>query len=111
MEIDDYIEDSQDSTQNTRAVNLAAKNLVRLAFFTEQKRIPLSRQEIQKKCALPPRSFNKVIEIANKELESKFGMQLCQLAARERKRANLNAGSLTQTEEKMSNNYILKYMH
>ena len=92
-------------TNNT--YELAAKNLIRMAVFTEQKRTPLSRQDIIKKCNLPARSFNAVLGMANALLEKDFGMTLTQLSVRDRRKGVLNAESLN-TEEKKSNQWILQ---
>ncbi|CDO72663.1 hypothetical protein BN946_scf184985.g82 [Trametes cinnabarina] len=57
-----------------------ARDLVRLALFHEQRRIPLKRDEISKKVlGSSTRSFNAVFLAANDILKTTFGMELVEL--------------------------------
>ncbi|KAJ2933176.1 hypothetical protein H1R20_g3905, partial [Candolleomyces eurysporus] len=58
-------------------------DLVRIALFTEQKRIPLRRDEITKKVLAPyNRLFNRVFAEAQKRLKETFGLELVELPTR-----------------------------
>ncbi|OBZ73370.1 Melanoma-associated antigen G1 [Grifola frondosa] len=60
-----------------------ANDLVRLALFTEHKRIPLRRDEISKKVlGSSSRSFNVVFAHAQETLRKTFGMELVELQTR-----------------------------
>jgi MAGE family len=60
-----------------------AINLVRLALFQEQKRVPLRRDEISKKVMGSQRgTFKAVFEEAQSILRSTFGMELVELPTR-----------------------------
>ncbi|GBE88892.1 Melanoma-associated antigen G1 [Sparassis crispa] len=61
-----------------------ANDLVRLALFTEARRVPLRREEISKKAVLgsSTRAFNTVMERAQDILHKVFGMELVELQAR-----------------------------
>ncbi|KAH7886758.1 MAGE-domain-containing protein [Phlebopus sp. FC_14] len=64
-------------------LNRKACDLVRLALFTEHKRIPLRREDITKKVlGSNTRSFNAVFEKAQKLLRKTFAMELVELQAR-----------------------------
>ena len=81
-------------------VDKKARDLVRLALFSEHKRIPLRREEINKKGTPPPhphtsnslntrlvlgshtRSFNAVLLKAQALLRKTFAMELVELQAR-----------------------------
>ncbi|KAI0667533.1 MAGE family-domain-containing protein [Trametes maxima] len=61
-------------------VQRKAQDLVRLALFHEQRRIPLKRDEISKKVlGTNSRSFNVVFAAANDILQKAFGMALVEL--------------------------------
>ncbi|KAI0764243.1 MAGE family-domain-containing protein [Trametes elegans] len=61
-------------------LNRKARDLVRLALFHEQRRIPLKRDEISKKVlGTNSRSFNVVFSAANNLLQKTFGMELVEL--------------------------------
>ncbi|KAF7359315.1 MAGE domain-containing protein [Mycena sanguinolenta] len=62
----------------------AAYALVRLAMFTEHKRVPLRRDEISKKGFLGSngRAFNRVFTTAQGILRNTFGMELVELRSR-----------------------------
>ncbi|KIJ67308.1 hypothetical protein HYDPIDRAFT_25776 [Hydnomerulius pinastri MD-312] len=60
-----------------------ASALVRLALFTEHKRVPLRREDISKKVlGSSTRSFNAVFERAQKLLRKTFAMELVELQAK-----------------------------
>ncbi|TFK63639.1 MAGE-domain-containing protein [Pluteus cervinus] len=60
-----------------------ANHLVRLALFTEQKRIPLKREEVSKKVlGSSTRLFNRVFERAQHILQHTFGMELVEIQTR-----------------------------
>ncbi|KIK95751.1 hypothetical protein PAXRUDRAFT_826703 [Paxillus rubicundulus Ve08.2h10] len=77
-----------DSTQARRAdgeadLDRKASDLVRLALFTEHKRVPLRREEINKKVlSSNTRSFNVVFEKAQRLLRKTFAMELVELQSR-----------------------------
>ncbi|KAF9552820.1 MAGE-domain-containing protein [Agrocybe pediades] len=57
--------------------------LVRLALFTEHKRVPLRREEINKKAlGTSSRAFNHILELAQQKLRNTFGMELVELPSR-----------------------------
>ncbi|KAJ6472320.1 MAGE family-domain-containing protein [Mycena vitilis] len=61
----------------------AATALVRLAMFTEHKRLPLRRDEISKKVlGSSTRAFPRVLEMAQERLRNVFGMELVELRSR-----------------------------
>lgn len=71
-----------------------ASDLVRLALFTEHKRVPLRREDISKKVlGSNTRAFNHVFEIAQELLRNTFGMELVELQSRAglEQDTNLNA--------------------
>ncbi|KAL7278017.1 hypothetical protein ACG7TL_007977 [Trametes sanguinea] len=73
-EVDIAVEKLQQETERK------ARDLVRLALFHEQRRIPLKRDEISKKVlGSHPRSFNAVYAAANDILKRTFGMELVEL--------------------------------
>ncbi|KAG5650330.1 hypothetical protein H0H81_012602 [Sphagnurus paluster] len=60
-----------------------ANDLVRLALFTEQRRVPLRREDITKKVLGPnTRAFNHVFDRAQTILQQTFGMELIELQTR-----------------------------
>ncbi|KAF9643528.1 MAGE protein, partial [Thelephora ganbajun] len=60
-----------------------ARDLVRLALFTENRRAPLKREEISKKVlGNTPRAFKDVLERAQGILRTTFGMELVELQSR-----------------------------
>ncbi|CCM00210.1 uncharacterized protein FIBRA_02238 [Fibroporia radiculosa] len=60
-----------------------AQDLVRLALFTENKRIPLKRDEISKKVlGSSTRAFNTVLARAQEILRKTFGLELVELQSR-----------------------------
>jgi MAGE family. len=86
-------------TDRSQDLSRKANDLVRLALFTEHKRTPLRREDISKKGTLyfylsplvrwymtvlgsNPRSFNQVLEAAQKILRNTFGMELVELRSR-----------------------------
>ncbi|KAG8215919.1 MAGE-domain-containing protein [Butyriboletus roseoflavus] len=64
-------------------LNKKARDLVRLALFTEHKRVPLRREDINKKIlGSHTRSFNAVLLKAQGLLRKTFAMELVELQAR-----------------------------
>ncbi|KAJ8090361.1 hypothetical protein PM082_018957 [Marasmius tenuissimus] len=60
-----------------------ASELVRLALFTEHRKVPLRREEITKKVlGTNSRIFNRVYETANGILSKTFGMELAELPSK-----------------------------
>jgi len=80
--------DEDDDLDQTRGVNSEevdrkAQDLVRLALFTENRRVPLKREEISKKVlGNSPRAFKDVLERAQGILRTTFGMELIELQSR-----------------------------
>ncbi|KAI6126933.1 MAGE-domain-containing protein [Pisolithus sp. B1] len=71
-----------------------ASDLVRLALFTEQKRVPLRREDINKKVlGSSTRQFKAVLEKAQKLLHKTFGMELVELQSRNYREEDLMAGN------------------
>ncbi|KAF9220610.1 MAGE-domain-containing protein [Gyrodon lividus] len=69
--------------QGEQTEKLKASDLVRLALFTEHKRIPLRRDEINKKVlGSNTRSFTVVFERAQRLLRKTFAMELVELQSR-----------------------------
>jgi len=74
MDVDDDAE-----SELTRRAN----DLVRLALFTEHKRIVLRRDEINKKImGSNTRAFNHIFDLAQQKLRNTFGMELAELPSR-----------------------------
>ncbi|EIN04201.1 MAGE-domain-containing protein [Punctularia strigosozonata HHB-11173 SS5] len=60
-----------------------ANDLVRLALFSEQKRIPLRRDDINKRVlGSRSRTFNAVFHLAQSKLQNIFGMEMVELRSR-----------------------------
>ncbi|EPQ53113.1 MAGE-domain-containing protein [Gloeophyllum trabeum ATCC 11539] len=79
MEIDEDLHRDKGESEIYRKAN----DLVRLALFTEHRRVPLRREEISKKVlGSNTRSFNVVMEQAQKILRKTFGMELVELRSR-----------------------------
>ncbi|KAJ7487288.1 MAGE family-domain-containing protein [Mycena galericulata] len=81
MDVDGDLDgdEEDDQTQLTRAANA----LVRLAMFTEHKRVPLRRDEISKKVlGANTRSFARVFAAAQDILRDRLGMELIELRSR-----------------------------
>ncbi|KAI8976336.1 MAGE family-domain-containing protein [Trametes punicea] len=80
---DDREEDGEEDVATEKVQQEAerkARDLVRLALFHEQRRIPLRRDEISKKVlGSNSRSFNAVFATANDILKRTFGMELVEL--------------------------------
>ncbi|KAI0367842.1 MAGE-domain-containing protein [Pilatotrama ljubarskyi] len=80
---DGYGEGEQGEIRAEKAqqdIERKARDLVRLALFHEQRRIPLKRDEISKKVlGANSRSFNIVFAAANDILQKTFGMELVEL--------------------------------
>ncbi|KAG6331955.1 hypothetical protein ID866_7133 [Astraeus odoratus] len=74
-----------------------ASDLVRLALFTEHKRVPLRREDINKKVlGSNTRSFNAVLDRAQKLLRKTFAMELVELQARNYREDDAMAGDELQ---------------
>lgn len=73
------------------------KKLVRLALACEYSRLPIRRGDISVKVLGEPgtRKFKLVFEMAQKELRTKFGMQMEELPSREKFTITQRRGSLT----------------
>ncbi|KAJ6500519.1 MAGE family-domain-containing protein [Mycena sanguinolenta] len=79
MDVDDEDEEQDGKSDLDRA----AYALVRLAMFTEHKRVPLRRDEISKKVlGSNGRAFNRVFTTAQGILRNTFGMELVELRSR-----------------------------
>ncbi|TFK38514.1 MAGE family-domain-containing protein [Crucibulum laeve] len=69
--------------ETRQEIRRKANNLVRLALFNEQKRMPLRREEISKKIlAGNSRAFNHVFTLAQEKLRSTFGIEFVELPSR-----------------------------
>ncbi|KAJ7113007.1 MAGE family-domain-containing protein [Mycena epipterygia] len=80
MDVDD---DADDEPGGDKDIERAAYALVRLAMFTEHKRVPLRRDEISKKVlGSNTRAFPRVLATAQAVLRSKLGMELVELRSR-----------------------------
>ncbi|KAJ7794173.1 MAGE family-domain-containing protein [Mycena olivaceomarginata] len=80
MDVDDEDDDDRDGKTE---LDRAAYALVRLAMFTEHKRVPLRRDEISKKVlGSNTRAFNRVFSMAQDVLRNTFGMELVELRSR-----------------------------
>ncbi|KAJ3321370.1 hypothetical protein HDV06_004355 [Boothiomyces sp. JEL0866] len=87
-------------TLETSEQDRLVKNLVRLAIYTENKRIPLTRDEITKKVLHDKsKAFLVVFQRAQARLKDIFGVELVQIASREKKK---------QGQTKISKSYILR---
>ncbi|KAJ7261310.1 MAGE family-domain-containing protein [Mycena haematopus] len=75
--------DEEDDREGRNELDRAAFALVRLAMFTEHKRVPLRRDEISKKVlGSNGRAFNRVLTMAQQILRNTFGMELVELRSR-----------------------------
>lgn len=71
-----------------------ASDLVRLALFMEQKRVPLRREDINKKVlGSNTRQFKAVLEKAQKLLHKTFGMELVELQSRNYREEDIMVGN------------------
>lgn len=77
-------EDSEDGggDEGEDAINQKASDLVRLALFHEARRLPLKRDEINKKVLQNSRYFKPVYDRAQRILETTFGLQLVELPSK-----------------------------
>ncbi|TFK19515.1 MAGE-domain-containing protein [Coprinopsis marcescibilis] len=72
-----------DNEDGDGEIRRRANDLVRLALFTEQKRVHLRREDILKKVMAPhPKLFKRVFEAAQKVLVHTFGMELVEMPTR-----------------------------
>ncbi|KAG2002440.1 hypothetical protein CC2G_004632 [Coprinopsis cinerea AmutBmut pab1-1] len=87
---DDYEDDEHggpsqgmDVGEGDEEVTTRANDLVRIALFTEQKRMHLRREDITKKVLAPhPKLFKRVFAEAQKILRETFGMEMVELPTR-----------------------------
>ncbi|KAI0942216.1 hypothetical protein AcW1_002900 [Taiwanofungus camphoratus] len=92
---EDHGQDEEDIDENAEGDNMddggdvqnelerKANDLVRLALFTEQRRVPLKRDEISKKVlGTNRRALNIVLSRAQEILRKTFGMELVELQSR-----------------------------
>ncbi|KAF9233264.1 MAGE-domain-containing protein [Melanogaster broomeanus] len=92
-----------DNTQVRKAagdtdLDRKASDLVRLALFTEHRRVPLRREEINKKVlGSNTRSFNVVFEKAQRILRKTFAMELVELQSRNYREQDPAVGDDLQT--------------
>ncbi|KAF9466735.1 MAGE family-domain-containing protein [Collybia nuda] len=76
-------DNDQERGDGETEIRRKANELVRLALFTENKRVPLRRDDITKKVLGPnTRAFNHVYDIAQDILRKTFGMELVELQSR-----------------------------
>ncbi|OCH91978.1 MAGE-domain-containing protein [Obba rivulosa] len=79
---DDDLMDAEDGEKGPDELVRKAYDLVRLALFCEQRRVPMKRDEISKKVlGTSPRAFNTVFANAQNILRNTFGMELVELQA------------------------------
>ncbi|TBU37383.1 MAGE family-domain-containing protein [Dichomitus squalens] len=72
-----YDEDEGEVDKAQEEIEKKARDLVRLALFNEQRRMPLRRDEISKKVlGSASRTFSSVLAAANQILQKTFGMEL-----------------------------------
>ncbi|KAI0696984.1 MAGE-domain-containing protein [Cerioporus squamosus] len=78
--IDGLDEEDGEEDKAQGEISRKARDLVRLALFHEQRRMPLRRDEISKKVlGTGTRSFAPVLQAANNILQQTFGMELVEL--------------------------------
>ncbi|KAI0064965.1 MAGE-domain-containing protein [Artomyces pyxidatus] len=81
--VDEYGDGEDEGTHGEQDIAKKANDLVRLALFQEQRRMPLRRDEISKKVMGSQRgSFKVVFEMAQGILREVFGMELVELQTR-----------------------------
>ncbi|TBU36800.1 MAGE-domain-containing protein [Dichomitus squalens] len=79
---DVYDEDEGELDKAQGEIEKKARDLVRLALFNEQRRMPLRRDEISKKVlGSASRTFSSVLAAANQILQKTFGMELVEMQA------------------------------
>ncbi|KAI0660108.1 MAGE family-domain-containing protein [Cubamyces menziesii] len=77
---EEEVDEDVPADKGQQDIERKARDLVRLALFHEQRRIPLKRDEISKKVlGSNSRSFNMVFVAANDILKRTFGMELVEL--------------------------------
>ncbi|KAL0572212.1 hypothetical protein V5O48_009747 [Marasmius crinis-equi] len=80
---DNGMMDVDENDSGDSEVTRKANQLVRLAMFTEHRKVPLRREEITKKVlGTNSRIFNRVLETANRILNKTFGMELVELPSK-----------------------------
>ncbi|KAI6024203.1 MAGE-domain-containing protein [Pisolithus marmoratus] len=97
---DENIEMQVDTGEATRDSELdrKASDLARLALFMEQKRIPLRREDINKKVlGSNTRQFKAVFQEAQILLQKTFGMELVELQSRNYREEDLNEDARNAT--------------
>lgn len=73
-------------SNNASSLNALVQKMVRLALASEYARLPIRRADISAKVLgeQGSRQFKTVFESAQRELRSKFGMEMTELPAREK---------------------------
>ncbi|KAJ7621120.1 MAGE family-domain-containing protein [Roridomyces roridus] len=95
MDVDD--DEDGEEQDSRKELSRAANALVRLAMFTEHKRVPLRRDEISKKAlGSNTRTFMRVFAAAQEILRDTLGMELVELRSRaelDKEQTNTNANN------------------
>ncbi|THV02609.1 MAGE-domain-containing protein, partial [Dendrothele bispora CBS 962.96] len=95
--------DGEEESGGDAELKRKASALVRYALFCEHKRMPLRREEFQKKAmGSNSRSFFRVLEIAQGILRQTFGMELVELqskAAFDKERAGIDEEQLEESRK------------
>lgn len=82
MDKDSDVESDEDGGDDEHVIYQKANDLVRLALFHEARRLPLKRDDINKKILQNTRQFKRVYERAQGILETTFGLQLQELPSK-----------------------------
>ncbi|KAJ3166947.1 hypothetical protein HDU88_003036 [Geranomyces variabilis] len=100
------------TNMTTEEFERRVKDVVRLALASEHRRQPLKRDEINKKVLKDnTRAFAKVFEGAQKRLQNTFGMELVEMATREKRQPANVAGrraAAAAAPKQGSRSYILR---
>ncbi|KAJ3179887.1 hypothetical protein HDU87_002455 [Geranomyces variabilis] len=100
------------TNMTTEEFERRVKDVVRLALASEHRRQPLKRDEINKKVLKDnTRAFAKVFEGAQKRLQTTFGMEMVEMATREKRQPANVAGrraAATAAPKQGSRSYILR---
>ncbi|KAK7443455.1 hypothetical protein VKT23_015628 [Stygiomarasmius scandens] len=93
----------EEESSSTAELRRKANALVRYALFCEHKRMPLRREEFQKKAmGSNSRSFGRVFEMAQLTLKQTFGMEMVELqskAALEKERTGVDEEQLEESRK------------
>ncbi|KAI8916932.1 MAGE family-domain-containing protein [Powellomyces hirtus] len=127
VEPEDVVDDSAEADQSmvdvrsqvpgqnlsVEELNRKVKDLVRLALASEHRRQPLKREDITKKILKDhPRSFSAVYDGAQSRLRGTFGMEMIELATREKRQptnqASRRAAAAKSDKVTMSRSYVLR---